>query len=235
MTKRHPSRKRPKRGDHPDDVFVTKTLAFGDWARENSGTLIVAIAVLGVLLWGIVYYAGYQEDLHAQASQELEAIHQTIGMGDREAAKQELGRFLERYGETDLATEARILLAEQYLRTGEPAQAISTLEPAAGSLDTPLGVQAGFLLASAHEEAGQPDSAEELYLRLAERADLQFQTREALSDAARIRTSQGELEGAAELYRRILDTFEEGEQGRSLYQMRLAEVEASMATGDGEG
>lgn len=234
MTKRHPSsRHRSKSEGHPDDPFVTKTLAFGDWARENTGALIVAAAVLAVLLWGIVYYVGYREDLRTQATSELEAIHQTIGMGDPEAAKQELGRFLDRYGDTDLALEARILLAEQYLRTHETAQAVSALEPATSSLGTPLAVQAGFLLAAAYEEDGQPQRAEETYLRLAERADLQFQVRDALEAAARIRVARGELQGAAELYRRLLDTFEEGEQGRGTYEMRLAEVESAMIDADG--
>lgn len=234
MTKRHPSsRRRSKSEGHPDDAFVAKTLAFGDWARENTGALIVAAAVLAVLLWGIVYYVGYREDLRTQATGELEAIHQTIGMGDPEAAKQELGRFLERYGDTDLALEARILLAEQYLRTRETAQAVSTLEPATRSLGTPLAVQAGFLLAAAYEEDGQPQQAEETYLRLAEQADLQFQVRNALEDAARIRVARGDLEGAAELYRRLLGTFEQGEQGRGTYEMRLAEVESAMIDADG--
>lgn len=229
MTKRHPSSRRvPKKGDHPDDVFVSKTLEFSDWARQNSGALIVAVAVLGALLWGVVYYVGYKEDLRAQASQELEAIHQTIGMGDREAAKQELGRFLERFGDTDVALEARILLAEQYLRTGESSQAVSALEPAARSLQTPLAIQAGFLLAAAFEEEGRLERAEETYLRLADRARLQFQVRDALEDAARLRIARGDLAGAAELYRRVLDTFEAGEQGRGVYEMRLAEVEAAM-------
>lgn len=236
MSKRHPSsRRRPKGGDHPDDAFVSTTLQFGDWARDNSGALIVAVAIVAALLWGIVYYVGRRDELRAQASQELEAIHQTVGMGDREAAKQELGRFLDRFGDTRLALEARILLAEQYLRTGETAQAISALEPATESLGTPLSIQAGFLLASAYEEDGQPQRAEETYLRLAERADLQFQMREALADAARIRASRGDHEAAAELYRRILDTFEEGEQGRTVYEMRLAEVETAASTASPAG
>lgn len=231
MTKHPSSRRRSKGGGHPDDAFVSKTLAFGDWARENTGALIAAGAILAGLLWGIVYYVGYREDLRVQASSELEAIHQTIGMGDPEAAKQELGRFLERYGDTDLALEARILLAEQYLLSGETSQAISALEPAGRSLGTPLAVQAGFLLAASYEEDGQPERAEETYLRLADRADLQFQMRDALEGAARIRVARGDLEGAAELYRRLLDTFEEGEQGRGAYEMRLAEVETARVDG----
>lgn len=229
MARRHPGSRRTHkaRHDEAEDAFVAGTLEFSQWAKQNQRLLIFTGVVLAAILWGVFQYTDYRGNLEAQASAELEAIHQTIQFGDREAAKEELGVFLTRFGETDLAGEARLLLGEQYLRTGEPSQAISTLEPATESLRTPLSIQAGFLLAAAYEEESRWGDAEALYLRLADRAELPFQIRDALESAARIRSAQGNHAAAADLYRRILDTFEEDEPARGYYEMRLAETETA--------
>lgn len=228
MSKRHPSsRRHGHTTSDTEDAFVARTLEMSRWAQQNTRLLVVTGVVLVAVVWAAVYYVNYRGSLEEQAVLELEQIHQTVALGDREAAKQELGRFLTDFGDTDHAGEARLLLGELYLRTGQPAQAISALEPLTKSLRSPLAVQGGFLLAAAYEEEGRWDDAERLYLSIADRADLQFQVREALDDAARVHQRQGDLAAAADLYRRAIETFEEGEQGRSYYEMRLAEITAA--------
>ena len=61
-------------------------------------------------------------------------------------------------------------------------------------------------------------------LRLADRSELDFQIRDALAAAARIRGSQGDAAGAAELYRRILGALDENAPERGMFEMRLAEL-----------
>ena len=47
---------------------------------------------------------------------------------------------------------------------------------------------------------------------------------ESLDDAARARMRQQDPAGAAELYERILDTFDGPDPGRGVFEMRLAEA-----------
>ncbi|MCJ7626762.1 MAG: hypothetical protein MUO50_00095, partial [Longimicrobiales bacterium] len=66
--------------------------------------------------------------------------------------------------------------------------------------------------------------AEILFLRISNTAELPFQVQEALSGAARIRTTAGDLVGAAELYEDVLSSLDEGDPQRDYWEMRLAEV-----------
>lgn len=219
--------------DSPEDALTARALAFWNWARQNTQVLIAAGVVLAVAIGAGLYYYDYQQNLRMQAAQELERIHQTMAAAEPEAARTELQSFIDRFGETTYGTEARLLLAELHLRQDQPAEAISVLQPGTERLGDPLGLQAAFLQAAAYEEAARPDDAEALYLRIAEEAELGFQVRQALADAARLRAREGDYAGAADLYQRALDTFDDDEEAataasqRSTYRLRLAEMQAA--------
>ena len=227
MSKKHPgARRRSQKKDHdPDDVFIAKTLEVSQWAQNNQQLLTVlgVILILGVA--ALVYYGNYRSTVAQQAGTQLEQIHQTIALQDREGAKAELSTFLQRFDGSAYAGEARLLLGELYLETGEPQQALAVLEPMAASPRDPLELQAAGLLAAAYEQEGRWEDAVGLYLEIADRSDLDFQIRDALESAARIRTTQGDAEGAITLYQRLLDGVGEDEaQLRGRYEMRLAEL-----------
>ena len=215
---------RHREPDHPDDVFVARTLEFSEWARQNTQVLVIFGIVLALLVGGVLYYANYRQGLRQQAVLELERIQQTLGVGETETAKAELLTYVDRFGGTPYAGEARLLLGQLYLQSGQASEAVGVLQGPSEDLDDPIGVQAAMLMAKAYEEQGAWDEAEDLYLRVADQAELDFQVTGALADAARIRTRQGDREGAAELYRRILDGMEENAAERGLYEMRLQEV-----------
>ena len=61
-------------------------------------------------------------------------------------------------------------------------------------------------------------------LEVADRAEFAFEIRRALDSAARARRRQQNHSGAAELYERILTTFEENDPAKGVYELRLAEV-----------
>lgn len=240
---KHPESRSGGGGGSAEDRFVEWTLTAWEWAKSNSQVVTLAAIVLALGIGAGIYYRNYQADLQRQAAQEFEQLQQAVGTGSAESVQSEISRFLDRFGETSLAPEARILLAETQLRTGAPADAVATLEPVASDLDEPINIQAAFLLGIAHEEAGNLDDAESVYLRIADEVEMTFQARDALAHAARIRTTREEYAGAAELYRRILATFDDSpesdgqaqgaqqEEERSLYRLRLAEVEAAIRDG----
>ena len=229
MSQRHPAARRTAQqsANEPDDVFVARVLHLGKWAEKNQQLITVLAVVLAIGVAGLVYYRSYRRSLGAQAAQELEQIYQTVSMADVQGAQTELGTFLERFGGTPYEAEARLLLGDLYLREGSAQQAQAVLQPLGESPGEPLEFQAATLLAAAYEQDGQAAEAERIYLSIADRSDLDFQVRDALESAARLRAERGDTQGALELYERALDGLEEGSPDRGLYQMRIEELRSA--------
>jgi tetratricopeptide (TPR) repeat protein len=210
----------------PDDAFIARLVELSTWAMSNRQTLIIFGVVLAAIVGGVVYYVNFTETLESQAALEIEQIEQSMQMGDASASRAQLAQFLERYGGTDSAAEARMVLAQLHLNAGQAQEALSVLEGADVSVRRPMGLQLEILRGKTHEAAGNPEEAERAYLRAADAAEIQFIRIEALDDAARVRTSLGNPSGAAQLYQRILDDLPEVHPDRGLYEMRLAEANA---------
>jgi predicted negative regulator of RcsB-dependent stress response len=226
MTQRHPGQRRAvtEREELDEDVFVARILEIGNWLKSNQQILTISIVVLVIAAASLLYYRSYRATLTEQAANQLEQIQQSVALGDQAGAKDALILFVDRFAGTPYAGEARMLLGEIYLATGESEQALAVLEPMAESPRDPLELQAASLLGAAYEQQGRWADAEATYLRIADRSELDFQVRDALASAARIRSSQGNASGAAELYRRILEGLDENAPDRGAWEMRLAEV-----------
>ena len=226
MAKRHPGQRRltQDKVEHEDDIFIAKVLEAGTWAKSNQQLLTIAAVLLVVAVASVLYYRNYRRGLVEQAGAQMEQIHQSVALNDNEGAKSQLKVFLDRFGGTPYEGEARMLLGQLYLEGGDPQQAQAVLEPFGASPSSPLQLQAAELLARSYEQENRWQDAENLYLRIADRSDLDFQVRGALADAARIRASHGDDKGAAELYQRILDGMDKNSPERGMYEMRLAEL-----------
>ena len=228
MAKRHPGARRSKQqsGSEPDDVFVANVLHVGKWAEANQQLLTVAAVLVAILVAGLLYYRGYRTSLNQQAAQQLELVYQTVAIRDTEGAINELTTFLERFSGTAYEGEARLLLGELYLADGRAEQALAVLEPLGASPREPIELQGASLLAAAYEQVGRTSEAEEVYLSVADRSDLDFQVRNALAAAARLRADRGDAAGAIELYEQALEGLPEESPDRGLYEMRIAEIRA---------
>ena len=231
MSQRHPGARRthPEQGNDPDDIFLAKVLHVGKWATSNQQLLTVLGVVAVIVIAGVVYYGNYQGALVEQAAQELESVHQSIALQDAEGAKNGLEVFLERFGGTAYEGEARLLLGDLYLQSDNPQQAQVILEPLGGSPRDPIEFQGAALLGAAYEQENRWDDAEAVYLRIADRADLSFQVRNALQSAARIRADNGDAAGAIELYERVLSDMEENDIDRGVFEMRIEELKTAMS------
>ena len=226
MSKRHPGSRRAHQepSTDPDDRFIAWVLEVGNWARANQQLVTILGVVVAIAIFGAVYYNGYRGTLGEQAAEQIESVHQSIVLQDTEGAKNELITFLERFSGTAYEGEARLLLGDLYLQSADPQQARQVLEPLGSSPRDPIEFQGAALLGAAYEEEGRLEDAEATYLRIAERSDLDFQVRNALSNAARIKVSQGDGAGAIELYQRALDTFEANEPARGIFELRIQEL-----------
>ncbi len=226
MSKRqHPSaRRKPQSANEQDDAFVAGVIDFSEWARQHRQMLTLLVITGVILVAGGLYYVNFQRTLRIQAVNLLEEIHQTIAISATEDAKAQLSSYLESFEGTDQAREAVIILGRLHLESGDAPVAISVLERANLGFRDPIGVQGNSLLARAYENQGRWPEAEDTFLEVADRAEFDFQIRGALDSAARVRRRQQDYIGAAELYERIIATFEENDPTRGLYQLRLAEV-----------
>lgn len=229
MTKRHPGSGRVRRDSSQDaeDAFVARILDFSNWAKGNQQLLTVFAVVFAILVAGGLYFRNYRAQLGGQAAQQMEAIYQSISIADTEGAKIDLATFLDRFGGTPYESEARLVLGELYLESDDAQQALAVLEPIGASPSAPVEFQAASLLASAYEQEERWDDAEALYLRIADRSDLNFQVRDARAAAARIRAAQGDLAGAIELYEEVLADLDANAPERGLYEMRIEEIRAA--------
>jgi predicted negative regulator of RcsB-dependent stress response len=231
MPKKPTSPRVPKLEHEPDDKFILAVERVTFWARENSRALVIGGVVLAVLVLAGVYYLDSQRRVEAEAATRLGEVHQTVMTGNVPLAIRDLQTYLGTFGGTRAAREARLILADLLLSQDRPQDAIQALGRLHRDLDDPVGLAAAQILAAAYEQLGDHDSAIETYRRVARDARFTFQRREALADAARVALDTNQNSLAAELYDRLLQTFEPGEPGRSYYEMWKAEADARAQTG----
>jgi predicted negative regulator of RcsB-dependent stress response len=208
----------------PDDAVAMRAAELAAWAQRNVRVILAAAVLALVVVGGYLYYHMYQRQRAASAAAAFMQVQ--AGMSaDTVAAAREMESFIRRYDGSLEADEARLMLGERYLSRNQAAKAAEVLRPAADG-GSPLSFQARQLLAASQAQQGQRDQAVRTYLELADEAELDYQKQEALSQAALLREQAGDWKGAAELYRRMIETTEEGSLDRSILELRAAEAEA---------
>ena len=220
---------RPPKPESPvdqEDAFVAATLEATNWAHRNRPIVTLAVVVLVLGIAAFVYYGRYRDTLHTNAALRLEELQLRLTSDDPATLQADLNLYLDRFSGTPFADEARIVLAQVNTDLGDREAAAEVLRPLAGDVTDPLGAQAATMLAAISEDLGDFQAAEGLYERLADRARLSFQVRDALASAARLRRAQGDPAGALAHYDRLLDRMTEDDPGRGVVEMRRAEVAA---------
>ncbi len=216
--------RRPVNPAEQEDVFVAKTLEATQWAQRNRPILTLAVIVLVLGTGAFIYYGRYRNTLEVTAAGQLEQLQQRLETGDVAAVRADLNLYLERFASTSFADEARLTLGQVLATEGDRAGAAAILEPLAGDVGDPLGAQAAVLLAAVSEDMGDMEVAEGLYERLADRARLDFQRKEALVDLARLRKHRGDYAGALTAYDRLLDEIDEEDPDRARIEMWRSEA-----------
>lgn len=225
------SKRRTSQSSHDaDDSFVVGVLEVTNWARANQQLMTVGGVLLAILIAGGFYYMNFRSQMNERAAESLETIYQSISINDTEGAKIDLATFLDQFGSTAYDGEARLVLGELYLDSGDPQQALAVLEPIGQRPGSPVALQSATLLAQAYEQEGRWEEAEDTYLSIADRSDLDFQVRDALVAAARIRSAQGDGEGAIELYEEVLGDLDENAPNRGQFEMRIEEIRSGSNT-----
>ena len=228
MAKRPPSQPRAQtRPSSGEDAFTATVLELVSWARTRTQTLIVGTVVLVVLVVGTIYWFDQRAAQLDAAAGELEELHQTVGLQDPATADASIQGYLERYGGTTYGMEARLLLAQVHLVSGgDPNAAVEALQAVAPDYGSSLSLDATFMLAAALEQAERWTEAIEIYEELLSRVEFAFQRQEAGEGLARSLLARGDIPGAAQAYRSILEALEADDPNRPRLEMRLAELAA---------
>lgn len=228
--------RRKKRGsssrEPQDDAFLEFVDRVAAWVGANQRTVLAGLVLVALAVGGALYYRSYRQDLEARAATRLQEVRSALAAGETDAGA--LQQYLDRYGGTRPALEARIVLGRIQLRNGNPGGAMETLGPAAERpVDTPTGYAATMLMASAREEIGDREGAARLYAGVAQNARFAFQRREAAAARARLLVEAGRLREARDIYRRLAEETDGDAAGEEMYELRLGEVEAMLAARDG--
>lgn len=214
------------------DPFLQMILRGVAWTQRNQTVVIAAAVVLIVGLGGFLYYRNFQQQVREEAATQLQQIEsqmQTAGAPDTLILR--LQDFVDRYGDTRYAHEARILLARVRSEQGSPDRAVELLRPVSNRpVDTPLGYAANQLLAHAYAGSGDTARALEVLARLADGARFEFQRTEARAARAQLLAARGDLQEAERLYRAVVDSTASDAPDAPLYRSRLGEIQARLSS-----
>lgn len=233
MTK-HPTSSRVHNDDEaPDDAFVATIKRIIDWGQQNRRQVTIGGAVVLVIAAVAAWMIVQQRSLETTAQSRLAEVQQSVAGGNPQLAIRDLESFLDTFGSTEAADQARLMLADLLVGEQRPEEAIEALGDLPQRLDDPFGLAAARLHASALESLQRYDDAVRAYRRIAEAARFPYQRREALADAARIQLQHGDPHQAVALLERVLDTFDADEGARGYFEMWLAEARGRARAGQG--
>jgi hypothetical protein len=111
-------------------VGVARTV---DWMRGHQRAVILGVLVAVALAAGLIYYRDYRKNLTTRAATQLEQLEAELAQSNAPAsAVGRLRDFLNRFGGTPSADDARLLMARIQLDQGAAADAVKTLDPLSG-------------------------------------------------------------------------------------------------------
>jgi tetratricopeptide (TPR) repeat protein len=227
MTK-HPTSSRVHRDDQvPDDAFVGAVRRIVTFTQDNRNPVLFGAAAILAIAAGAAWFIASQRSLEQTAQARLTQVQQSVASGNTQLAVQDLQTFLATFGSTAAADQARLVLAGLLIQDDRAEEAIDALQDLPERINSPFGLAAARLEASALETLGRYQEAADAYRQIARNARFPYQRRQALSDAARVNLQHVDPAAAADLYQQVLDTFDDQEAGRGYYEMWLAEARAA--------
>lgn len=231
---KHPTSSRVHRDeDVPDDAFVSTVRRVITWAQENRRQVTIWGTVVAILAAAGVWFVSQQRSLDAAAATRFTQVQQSVASGNAQLAIRDLRSFLDTFGGTSTADQARLTLADLLIGQDQAQEAIEALGDLPDRLDAPFGLAAARMNAAALESVERYDDAVQAYRQIARNARFPYQRREALADAGRVRMQHGDAAAAVPIFEELVATFDEDAPGRGYYELWLAEARAQAQAGQG--
>lgn len=207
-----------------DDAAALRAAELAQWARRNAKVVLTIAGIVAVLVIGYVYYRMDRARRGGEAAAQYLALSQNPTVATAAGAAQ-VEQFIRKHEGSLEADEARMLLAEIRMNSGQPKQAVQALLPMTEK-DGPLAAQGAMMLGAAHAQAGDRAAAIKAFEKAAETAQAPYQRVEALGQAALMHEQNNDFKGAAAIYTRLLADADEGSPQATVLQMRLTEAQA---------
>lgn len=220
----------PRDGGIDTEDRVMETVArVSRWMQENRRvTTLALVAVVAAVAAGFVYL-NYRSDLRERAAVRLDEIRLSSRNMTPAQLRTQLTTYVDQFGSTHQADEARLLLAEMQLDQDSVARAVQLLQPVVDLDAHPIGYNAGWMMAVAEEQRGDPEAAARWYERLADAARHDYQRRRARAARARLYEYAGDYAAAEEILA-DLAAEDDGVDDADFYGVQLGEVRARTET-----
>lgn len=196
----------------------------GEWIRENGRTATITAGLVAAAVVGTWLYMASQKRKEEFASQALMQARAEAESGNLPLAATDLTRLIERFGGTNSADQAVILLNQTRLVQGQRDIAINALRQfASGRHSDFVKASAWALMGGALEDAGKSREAAEAFRQASQSARLDFLKAQYLIDAGRAFTAARDTAAARTAYGEILSKFGRLDQAAEA-RVRMAEI-----------
>jgi predicted negative regulator of RcsB-dependent stress response len=178
---------------------------------------------------GFWFYRQSEMRQAESASTALAEAQAAVAAGNLPLAQSDLERLIQRYGGTDAATQAHVLLAQVHFDKGEFQQGITELKPVTDSRDAYTSATAMNLTAAGLEQSGKFADAAAEYEKAAAKAPYKVDHDVFMASAARVLTTAGKLDDAKKIWSALAKDDESAASAEA--RVRLGEIEAKAGAG----
>ncbi|MFI5279123.1 MAG: tetratricopeptide repeat protein [Gemmatimonadales bacterium] len=195
-----------------------------DWIRDNGRTALITAGLVAAAAVGTWLYIASQNRKEEFASQALMQARSEAESGNLPLAATDLTRLAERFGGTNSADQAVILLNQTRLLQGQRDIAINALRQfVSGRHSDYVKASAYALMAGALEDAGKSREAAEAFHQASQNARLDFLKAQYLIDAGRAFTAARDTTAAKTAYGEVLSKYGRLDQAAEA-RVRMAEI-----------
>jgi predicted negative regulator of RcsB-dependent stress response len=197
-----------------------------EWARANSRTVGIGAVIVAVVIAGTWLVRASNEKKELNAGRALADAQRSVASGNLPLASADLQKVIQRFGSTNAAVEARLLLAQVDFQQGKYAEGLKLLDGvgSAGALEPSLHA----LRAAGLEESKRPAEAAAEYLKAADATKLPSERESYKADAARAFVAAGKKDEALKIWQPMADDASSPLNAEA--KLRVGELNARVAT-----
>jgi len=198
--------------------------AFVDWLEIHSRGVMYASIGLLVIAGGVWFWRQSNERQAESAQTMLGEAESAVASGNVPLAQSDLEKLIQRYGSTDAARQAHVVLAQVHYERGEYQQGIQELKPVTEDKDPYTAASAMNLTAAGLEQSGKFAEAAAMYQTAARKAPYRTDRDVYMASAARALTSAGKLADAKKIWTELAKDDQSPANAEA--RVRLGELDA---------